>query len=206
MNLYMVNLNNKTDIYSNINDIPFNLPEYKLSDLNENGKVSFFSNDGEVTLLFFKDNDKQLEYVFKKKKLLKNKYGEYTLLNNIGDDLKEVRCYENGFRQYIKDNGNIEWIFNNKLHSPSNDIPAVIAYYSDGSIYSKEYCIKDELHREEGPALIYYNTDESISSEAYYINNELHREDGPAIIHHSDNEAISCEEYYINGVKKKAFL
>jgi antitoxin component YwqK of YwqJK toxin-antitoxin module len=139
----------------------------------------------------------------KSKKILEDNYGEYTLLNKIRKELKEVRCYTNGFRQYIEKNGNIEWIFNKKLHSPSNDIPAIVSYFKNGSVSYEEYHINGKEYREDEPAHIRYNEDGSIAFELYIINNELHREDGPAIIHYYDNGSIESEEYYFNSQRHR---
>jgi antitoxin component YwqK of YwqJK toxin-antitoxin module len=136
----------------------------------------------------------------KSKDIFKDDYGEYTLLKNLQKDLnlKEVRCYTDGFRQYIENNEDIQWVLNKELCSPANDIPTVVEYNEDGSLRSESYYINGQLHRDEAPAIIeYFN--QSIFSEGYYVNGEAHNEDGPAIIRYYNNGCIRYESYYING-------
>jgi hypothetical protein len=109
------------------------------------------------------------------KEIFEDDYGEYTLLNNISKELKEVRCYSDGFRQYIQANGSIEWFLKNKLHSPNKETPANIVHYNNGSICIEKYYINGKRHREDGPAVIEYynNEDGSIRFQQYYLNGEL---------------------------------
>jgi antitoxin component YwqK of YwqJK toxin-antitoxin module len=253
MNLYIVNLNGQGTTYVKLEDIPFEISEDKLDELYKTNLVRFFSKDGEITILFSKNNEEVYNEFYsnpkplvedgfisishynkegklhsdkdnipsiidtlKKKKAyhengtiknpsikerLEDDYGEYTLLKNIQKNLnlQEVRCYTDGFRQHIENNGDIEWILNKELHSPSNDIPAKIKYYSDGSIQSEAYYINGKSHRENSPALIFYKEDGSVSYEEHYIDGKRHREDGPALIYYYPDGSIKSEYYYVNG-------
>jgi antitoxin component YwqK of YwqJK toxin-antitoxin module len=201
-----------------------------ISHYNSNKKLHTNSKDIPSvlnTLIDRVDCHKNGKNISIKKELFKDDYGEYTLLNKISKEFKEVRCYSDGFRQYIKNNGDTQWRLNKELHSPNKETPALISYFDNGSLRSESYYINGEYHRkdgpatieyyrdasihsqlfyvngkrhrEDGPAHIYYNTDGSISYKEYYINNELHREDGPAIVEYYPNDFIRYEGYYING-------
>jgi hypothetical protein len=196
---------NNEDIYKEVyaNPKPLNEDDsIKILHYNKNGKLNSPSNDIPSVIDTLKNkksyhkNGKTKNPVIKE--TFKDDYGEYTLLNNISKELKEVRCYIDGFRQYIKNNGDIEWILNQKLHSPSDDIPDKIRYYNN-SISSESYHIKGQRHRKNGPAIIGYHNDGSIYSKSYYINGLPHREDGPAVIKYYDNGFLRSELYCIDG-------
>jgi hypothetical protein len=280
MNLYIVNLNKETNIYMKREDIPFDISEDNLDKLKQNKYVSFFSEDGEIHLIYSENNQEIYEELYahpepldkdgfisishynknkrlhthsenipsfintrmnkidyhkngklsklKPKEILEDNYGEYTLLKNLPKDLQEVRCYKDGFRQQFFINEDIKWIFNKKLHRKEG--PALIKYYSDGSIQSESYYINGEYHRENKPAYIKYHYDGSLKYELYYLkgkqhrdnypsfiqyynngfvrkeyyclNGEFHREEGPAKIYYNEYGSIQSEKYYINGVQQ----
>jgi antitoxin component YwqK of YwqJK toxin-antitoxin module len=251
MDLYIISVNGKTTTYTKVEDIPFQISQDRLDELYKNSYLHFFDEDGEIRMLFSKDNKEvyneiysnpkpfdedgfisishynkegklhspkdnipsvintsKNEKIFHKngknikpkiKTIFKDDYGEYTLLKNKGKYFKEVRCYKDGFRKYIKNNGDIEWNLNKELHSPSDDIPAHITYYENGSISSKSYFINGKRHKENGLAQIFYEEDGSIESEYYFINGKQHREDGPAEIVYNEDGSIYLEAYFING-------
>jgi hypothetical protein len=61
-----------------------------------------------------------------------------------------------------------------------------VKVYPDGS---KEWCLNNKQHREDGPAVEY-----SDGSKFWYLNGKLHREDGPAA-EYSDG----TKEWFLNG-------
>jgi antitoxin component YwqK of YwqJK toxin-antitoxin module len=210
MDLYTVSLNGKATTYTQIKNVPFDIPENKLAELHKNSYISFFSKDGEIRIIFSQYNEEvyvnpkplnQNCNTSIKEEVLEDNYGEYTLLKNLKKDLnlQEVRCYKDGFRQYIQDNGNIEWILNNQLHSPSNDIPAYITYYEDGSIRMEKYYLNKKYHRKNGPSYIEYYENGCIQNEYYFINGKYNREEGPSVIRYYDDASINYQNYYIKG-------
>ena len=201
-------------IFSKDNEEIYNEVYTNPKPVNENGSIKILHYNENGKLHSEKDNIPSVIDTLKNKKsyhkngktiiekeLLKDDYGEYTLLKNLqkGLNLKEVRCYTDGFRQHIKNNGNIGWILNHKFHSTSKDIPALIGYHNNGSISYESYYMNGERHREEGPAHTEYYQNYSVKIKVYYINNEKHREDGPANIEYYKDGSIFSEAYYING-------
>ena len=98
MNLYMVNLNNNTNIYSNIEDIPFEISKSISLDLENKGKISFFCDVGEVSIMLCINNDIIYDEVYANPKPL------------IEDGFVRISHYNKS----------------GKLHTPDSKIPSLI--------------------------------------------------------------------------------
>jgi antitoxin component YwqK of YwqJK toxin-antitoxin module len=81
-----------------------------------------------------------------------------------------------------------------------DDGPAIIIYFSNGTIESESFYINGKLHREDGPAIIIYFSNGTIESESFYISDKLHREDGPSQIYYNSDGSIDAEAFNISGV------
>jgi antitoxin component YwqK of YwqJK toxin-antitoxin module len=188
MNLYMVNLNNKTDIYSNIGDIPHEMSEEQVDQLHKTSLVQFLSKDGEITILLSKDNKKIYPEVDENQKpsdkRFHHKTGHSVISYNEAGSASHEEYYMNG--EYHRENG-----------------PAIIGYYNEnGSIQSEKYYMNGKLHREDGPAVISYHINGHITYDKYFINGKYHREDGPSIICYHEDGSIKYEKYYIHGLEQ----
>ncbi len=78
----------------------------------------------------------------------------------------------------------------------------------DKSIHSKEYTLRNFLHKEGSPAYISYYPNGLIHFEEYYKHGARYRRDGPAIIVYGEDGKIMRETYCLTpyiGTGKKGF-
>ncbi len=84
-----------------------------------------------------------------------------------------------------------------------DDRPAVLRYYSDGTLFYEAWYRSGVKHREDdGPAVKRYYSDGTLFSEAWYRSGVKHRDDDdmPAVKRYSlDGTAVKYEEWYCNG-------
>ena len=61
------------------------------------------------------------------------------------------------------------------------------------------YYFDDKVHRNDGPAIIWYFFDGAIESKQYWYNGKIHRKDGPSVIMYDVNSFNILQNYYYNG-------
>lgn len=115
-------------------------------------------------------------------------------------------------KSWFYSDGNIEciqWIKGDKFHrgvTPASNEggsekigPAVIYYYRNGIILSKEWYNEGLLHRKDGPAYIEYYSNGLKEVEIWYKNDKMCRNDGPVKIRYHENGNVKVKEWIKNG-------
>src|SRR3990167_9387916 len=88
---------------------------------------------------------------------------------------------------------------NGQVHR-SSGAPAVITYYDDGQIQSREWYIDGMSHRIDDPSVINYFENGKIRSKSWLINHSFCRPgSSPAIIRYFENGQIQNELYITYG-------
>lgn len=80
--------------------------------------------------------------------------------------------------------------------------PAAIHRFSNGRVRSEEYCVNDELHRDDWPAVICYDLNSAVTKTAYCRNGAYHR-DGDLPAYEEINSTYRMVVYYINGKRHR---
>lgn len=88
------------------------------------------------------------------------------------------------------------------LDSENNKRQLVTRFNSKGNIDWVEYSMNGKLFREDGPAVIKFYTSGSIQSKTYYTEiGKIHRSDGPAYILYHEDGTVFIELNYNNKIR-----
>jgi hypothetical protein len=153
MNLYIVNINNKTTLYEDLNNSDIHLSDEQLLTLEKNKIVSFFSEKGEVTILLSDTEENQ-------KTIAESTYRNPIKLND--NHQVKISHYNN----------------KSKLHSPLDDIPSQVNTIDNIRTFHKNGIldIKDDkfIIKHKNGTIKHYNIEEGkkILIKKEYINDE----------------------------------
>jgi antitoxin component YwqK of YwqJK toxin-antitoxin module len=143
MNIYIVNINNNSNIYTKIEDIPFTINSSQLKELSENNKVSFFTQEGEVLILLSTNNKEIYNEVYKNPEPLEE------------DGYISISHYNN----------------KKNLHTSSKDIPSFTNTIIDKVNYHKNGIIKKEKLKDDyGEYTLLFNKPKDVEEVRCYKN------------------------------------